>query len=189
MQVPSSKPAPYRAPPWRGSGAGFQVPIIVFLFFIFYFLVAATPAWARVCGETDLSTPELKEAFQKRSPLLPACAFFEGVPQADKECRCRDINELVRFLIIYGNFAIGGVGAIALLMFMYGGAVMLTAAGNAEKVGTGRKVLVAAVIGIIIVFSASLVVRFVVKDVLQAELAEEQKSLLIEPKPGEKSNE
>jgi hypothetical protein len=48
--------------------------------------------------------------------------------------------------------AIGGAGAIALLMFIYAGFLMMTAQGNTEKMTQGRKTMVWAVFGLLGVF-------------------------------------
>ncbi len=59
------------------------------------------------------------------------------------------------------NAALGIVGSIALLMFIYGGFVWMTAAGNEQSVAKGKGVLVWATIGLIIIFSSYALVKFV----------------------------
>lgn len=61
--------------------------------------------------------------------------------------------------------ALGVVGSLALLMFIYGGFVWMTAAGNQEMVTRGRNVLIWATIGLIIIFSSYAIVRFVFQGV------------------------
>lgn len=56
---------------------------------------------------------------------------------------------------------LGIVGSIALLMFIYGGFVWMTAAGNQEMVTRGRNILIWAAIGLVIIFSSYALVRFV----------------------------
>lgn len=46
------------------------------------------------------------------------------------------------------------VGSIALLMFVYGGVLWLTSAGNSERIKKGKDILVWAVLGLGIIFSA-----------------------------------
>ena len=61
----------------------------------------------------------------------------------------------VRLLIgrvIQGALAVSG--SIALLMFLYGGIMWLTSGGNEERITKGKKVLIWAVFGIIIITSA-----------------------------------
>ena len=53
------------------------------------------------------------------------------------------------------------VGAIAFIFFVYGGFTMILSFGNSEKFKKGQQVLVAAVIGLIIVFGAYLMVSFI----------------------------
>lgn len=56
---------------------------------------------------------------------------------------------------------LGVVGSLALLMFIYGGFTWMTAAGASDKVTKGRDTLVWAVIGLVVVFSAYAMVKFV----------------------------
>jgi hypothetical protein len=58
------------------------------------------------------------------------------------------LNELLGRII---RTALGFVGALFLVMFIYGGATWMTAGGDAEKVTGGRKILINALIGIVIV--------------------------------------
>jgi len=55
----------------------------------------------------------------------------------------------------------GVSGSIALLMFVYGGFLWLTSAGDSGKVETGRKAMVWAVIGLIIIFGAYAILNFI----------------------------
>jgi len=72
------------------------------------------------------------------------------------------------------NGVLGIVGSLALAMFIYGGFLWMTAAGNAEQVTKGRNVLVWATLGIIIIFSSYALVRFVIYDVIQPNPPAEQ---------------
>lgn len=46
------------------------------------------------------------------------------------------------------------IGSIALLMFVYGGVLWLTSAGNSEMIKKGKNILVWAVLGLGVIFSA-----------------------------------
>jgi hypothetical protein len=61
------------------------------------------------------------------------------------------------------NAVLGIVGSIALVMFIYGGFVWMTAAGNQEAVTKGRNILIWATVGLIVIFSAYALVNFVFK--------------------------
>ena len=62
------------------------------------------------------------------------------------------------------NFFLGFLGIVAVMMIIYGGFLYVTAAGNDEKVGQAKKIIMYAVIGIIII----LVSFAIVNTVLQA---------------------
>ena len=50
----------------------------------------------------------------------------------------------------------------AFVFFIYGGFTMITSFGSAEKVKKGRDILLAAVVGMIIAFSAYLLINFII---------------------------
>jgi hypothetical protein len=59
------------------------------------------------------------------------------------------------------NAALGIVGSIALLMFIYGGFTWMLAGGNSEAVSKGKNILIWSVIGLVIIFSSYALVKFV----------------------------
>ena len=61
---------------------------------------------------------------------------------------------------------LGIVGSVALLMFIFGGLVWMTAGGNEKKVSQGRDILMWAAIGLIIIFISYAAVRFLLGEVL-----------------------
>lgn len=102
--------------------------------------------------KTQYPVPEGYKGF------LPPCAF-SGT--------CDNINDLLQLMINVAKFAFGFIGTVAFAMFVYGGFTMVLSMGNADQVKKGREVLVAAVIGIIIAFSAYILIDFVL-DALNA---------------------
>lgn len=55
----------------------------------------------------------------------------------------------------------GVIGSIALIMFVFGGLMWMTAAGNAEKTGKALKIITWSSLGIMVIFSAYILVQFV----------------------------
>jgi len=66
-----------------------------------------------------------------------------------------DINKIIGSLI---KAALGVIGAITLLMLVWGGFLWLTSAGNAERVEQGTKTMLWAAIGVLIVFSSYFII-------------------------------
>jgi len=64
--------------------------------------------------------------------------------------------------------ALGILGSLTLAVFVYGGFMYLTAAGNDEKVKRGTNAMVYAVIGIFIIFTAYVILNTVIRGVLGA---------------------
>jgi len=58
---------------------------------------------------------------------------------------------------------LGVVGAVALLMFIWGGFLWLTAAGSPERVKKGQQVIVWATLGLGVIFTSYALVRFVLQ--------------------------
>lgn len=63
------------------------------------------------------------------------------------------------------NGVLGVVGSLALIMFVYGGLIWMTSSGSSDKVKQGRDILIWAVIGLVIIFSAYGILRFVIRGV------------------------
>ncbi|MFC1612998.1 pilin [Patescibacteria group bacterium] len=60
----------------------------------------------------------------------------------------------------------GLVGSVALLMFVYGGFLWMTAAGNDEKVKKGKDIFVWATLGLAVIFLSYLLVHFVLTSLM-----------------------
>jgi hypothetical protein len=60
------------------------------------------------------------------------------------------------------QWVLGFLGLIAVIMILYGGFMWMTAGGNEDKVASGKKIIIAAVIGLIVVLIAWAIVIFVV---------------------------
>ncbi len=61
------------------------------------------------------------------------------------------------------NFVLLIGALIAFFFVLYGGFVYLTAGGDSAKAGTGRQIIVNAIIGILLIFLSLALVRYVVK--------------------------
>jgi Type IV secretion system pilin len=59
------------------------------------------------------------------------------------------------------NYLIGFLGLIALVLALYGGFLMLTAAGDEEKVKKGKTILMQAATGILVIFLAAGIVSLI----------------------------
>lgn len=92
-----------------------------------------------------------------RAAFLPPCILEDRL---DKDSECRDISIFVILGINIANYLFTIIGALALLMFIYGGVLFVISQGNPEKVKKGADAMLAAVIGLIVVFSAYLLVGF-----------------------------
>jgi putative hemolysin len=69
-----------------------------------------------------------------------------------------DVTSLIGRII---RVALGVVGAVALMMFIYGGLMWLTSGGSPDKIKKGMDVLIWAAIGLIVIFASYTLVEFV----------------------------
>lgn len=69
-----------------------------------------------------------------------------------------DLRELIKTLI---NYALGFLGLFAVIMVIYGGFLYVSSAGDEEKVGKGKNIILYAVIGIIIILLSFVLVNAV----------------------------
>ena len=57
--------------------------------------------------------------------------------------------------------ALGVVGSLALILFIYGGFMWMTAGGSSERVKKGRDILMWSTIGILVIFSSYAILTFI----------------------------
>jgi hypothetical protein len=72
--------------------------------------------------------------------------------------------------ILIGNVisaALGIVGSLALIMFIYGGFTWMLAAGNEQAVTKGKNVLIWATVGLTVIFASYSLVNFIIKTAIK----------------------
>lgn len=103
-----------------------------------------------------LATPFLAKAADNGSPG----GFFSGVGCYNSGM-C-GVCDFVKVLSNIFHFLRDDIGfPLAVLMIIYGGILMIFSAGSSKRVESGRKVLMAAIIGFAIVLAASLILNTV----------------------------
>lgn len=119
------------------------------LFFIFLLSASAFVGVGQVAAQSTAT-----------SKFLPPCILESptGNPADEKECRSVSIYIILLFNVV--NYLFGIVGALALLFFIYGGFTMILSRGNSEQTKKGIEIISAAIIGLIVVFGAYMLVRF-----------------------------
>ena len=90
-----------------------------------------------------LLTPFFYASAQTAFHLAPECGY------ADKPA-CT-VCDIVNLAITYAKIILGAISSASLLMVVIGGLIWITSAGNQERIAKGRKVITAAVIGVLIV--------------------------------------
>jgi hypothetical protein len=96
----------------------------------------------------------------KDSKFIPQCALNNPTGKAADEGACRSVSIFVILLLNFANYLFGIVGALALLFFIYGGFTLILSHGSPDKVSKGKDILVASIVGLVIVFGAYMLVRF-----------------------------
>lgn len=79
------------------------------------------------------------------------------------------LNTFVKLGVNVANFILGIVGALTLLMFVYGGLTWILSAGSSSAVQKGKDIIIGSVVGLLIVFCSYMIVNFVVNNVLGAK--------------------
>ena len=94
--------------------------------------------------------------------IYPRCIQqqMEGTIKPGDDKACDDLGVFIELAINIGAYMFTFIGALALLVFVYGGFKMIISAGDSAKIKEGKDAMVAAVIGIIIAFSGVAIVKF-----------------------------
>lgn len=70
------------------------------------------------------------------------------------------LDDFTKQAIRAANLILGIVGSLALVMFIYGGFMFLISTGSADKIKQAKDIIIAAVIGLVIVFSSYMIIQF-----------------------------
>ncbi len=74
-------------------------------------------------------------------------------------CGNYELNDFIRLGINIARWILGIVGSLCLFMFIMGGQELLLSGGSSEKVQKGKKIFVAAIIGLLIVLGSFLIIK------------------------------
>jgi len=92
----------------------------------------------------------------------PGCSAPKGSNVSSKTyCGDYSINDFVSLAINISKWVLRIVGSLTLIMFVYGGFMLLVSAGSAETISKAKKIIIAAIIGLVIVFTSYLIIKFV----------------------------
>ncbi len=94
--------------------------------------------------------------------IYPKCIQqqMSGESKPGDNPACDDVGIFIELAINIGAYMFTFIGALALLVFVYGGFKMIISAGDSAKIKEGKDAMIAAVIGIAIAFSGVAIVRF-----------------------------
>lgn len=122
-----------------------KVFILIILFFVIFFSAV------KVNAEDDVGAPRGESSGGTTPPVtLTDPLHLNNAQNAPQILIGRIISAIL-----------GIVGSLALAMFIYGGFVWMTAAGSSEKVTKGRDIIIWATLGLVVIFSAYAMVKFV----------------------------
>jgi len=71
-------------------------------------------------------------------------------------------EELPDFIMKILGYILGIIGILLVIMLIYGGITYATAAGNEDRIETGKKIMMYAIIGIVIVAAAYVLANWIV---------------------------
>ncbi|PIR06302.1 MAG: hypothetical protein COV55_04195 [Candidatus Komeilibacteria bacterium CG11_big_fil_rev_8_21_14_0_20_36_20] len=100
--------------------------------------------------------------------LLPGTALAQTDPfglneLSETELGTKDLNDTIAGVI---NIVLGFLGILAILGIIYGGFKMMTSGGNSQDTDAGKQAVVAGAIGLLIVFAAYAISRFVLNSLV-----------------------
>jgi hypothetical protein len=86
-----------------------------------------------------------------------------GTGRTPTDCGDYAVSDFVSLAINVSKFILGLVGSLTLAMFVYGGFLFLISTGSSDKIGEAKKIITAALVGLIIVFASYVIISFVFK--------------------------
>jgi len=89
--------------------------------------------------------------------------LLAGISCAGKGGETCGLNDFVIVAVNISKWILGIVGSLALLMFIYGGIMLMISGGNSEKITQGKQIIIGAVVGLAIVFASYMIITFAIK--------------------------
>ena len=97
--------------------------------------------------------------------ILPFVARADGSPYLPSPIKCEDAFCLFLQII---RFFLAGVAIVSTVMFVWGGFVFLTSAGNPELVKKGKDILLWSTVGIVVILGSWVLIQYLLKGLVGA---------------------
>jgi hypothetical protein len=129
-----------------------------FIFALLIFAGIGSGVFAPVIASAQTSTADCAQLEQRFKELggsssAEAQSFLKKFP---KQCTAGNVvNKVI-------TLALGLAAIVAVIAMMYGGFLMITSAGNEETFGKGKKTLVFAALGLVVIIAAGAIVAFII---------------------------
>lgn len=117
------------------------------IFIIFSFLLVFFSMQSVVYGQTS---------------LLPEASGNSCKEGDATYCGNYVMNDFLKLAINISQIILGLVGSLSLLAFVIGGVMFMISGGSSDKVEKAKRILIAAVVGLVIVFASWIIIRFVI---------------------------
>lgn len=75
------------------------------------------------------------------------------------------LTDIMSTGILVSDLILGLVGSLSLLMFVIGGVTFMVSAGSSDKISKAKNMIVAAVVGLLIVFASHLIIKFTLSSI------------------------
>lgn len=106
-----------------------------------------------------LGTAWCFSAAEAQSGLLPAAHGEKCGDLSADDCGNYTLDDFIRLALNISKWILGLVGSLTLAMFIFGGQMLLMSGGSSEKIDKAKKTMVAAVVGLLIVFGSFLLIK------------------------------
>ncbi|HAU40301.1 MAG: hypothetical protein UV80_C0001G0059 [Candidatus Peregrinibacteria bacterium GW2011_GWF2_43_17] len=131
--------------------------ILILLTFAVIALNLVTPSLAKIANATANDTPTEEEDTNTVAPTIPKPDLLPGATEGASQ---QDVQDYFKNQAIPGFIAgfIGIVGVVSFVGMLIGGIRLLTAYGNDEQVGSAKKTIIFALVGLLLaIFSYAIV--------------------------------
>ena len=135
--------------------------IIMFLLMFWLLAGGALIVLAKTSSAQGGILPKANTDGQSNQIVPEECAKLAQAAGVDAATYCGnyELNDFVALAINISRWILGIVGSLTLAMFLWGGITLLTSAGASEKIAQAKKTMLAAVIGLMIVFGSYLIIK------------------------------
>jgi len=120
--------------------------------------------------------------------LASAAGFLDSVGCIKSKGGCASLSDVTLAMTAFIKYALGIIGGVALLFFIWGGVQWLISGGNSERIQRGKQIMINTSLALVVAFGSYVLLSFFINNILNVKTEYQVASECLTKGPGESCN-